>query len=78
LINGVLRGIDIFDCVLPTRLARHHSAFSSEGRLNMMNASFARDERPIDETRLLACKPSCAYIRHLIVERITGGNADST
>ena len=50
LINGVLRGIDIFDCVLPTRLARHHSAFASDGRLNLMNASFARDEHPIDET----------------------------
>ena len=40
LIDGVARGVDIFDCVLPTRLARHHSAFSSEGRLNLMNAYF--------------------------------------
>src|SRR5512133_1804 len=45
LINGVARGIDIFDCVLPTRLARHHSAFVPEGRLNLMNATFARDTR---------------------------------
>ena len=44
LIDGIVRGVDIFDCVLPTRLARHHSAFSSGGRLNLMNASFARDE----------------------------------
>jgi queuine tRNA-ribosyltransferase len=57
LINGVARGIDIFDCVLPTRLARHHSAFAPEGRLNLMNATFARDERPIDETcDCYACK----------------------
>jgi queuine tRNA-ribosyltransferase len=71
LINGVLRGIDIFDCVLPTRLARHHAAFSPEGRLNMMNAMFARDERPIDETcDCYTCKTfTRAYIRHLIVAR---------
>jgi queuine tRNA-ribosyltransferase len=72
IINGVARGIDIFDCVLPTRLARHHSAFAPEGgRLNMMNASFARDERPIDETcDCYACKTfTRAYIRHLIVAK---------
>jgi queuine tRNA-ribosyltransferase len=71
LINGVLRGIDIFDCVLPTRLARHHSAFAPEGRLNLMNASFARDERPIDETcDCYACTTfNRAYIRHLIVAK---------
>ena len=71
LINGVARGVDIFDCVLPTRLARHHSAFAPEGRLNMMNASFARDERPIDETcDCYACRTfTRAYIRHLIVAK---------
>ena len=71
LINGVARGIDIFDCVLPTRLARHNSAFSPEGRLNLMNAIFARDERPIDETcDCYACKTfTRAYIRHLIVAK---------
>lgn len=71
LINGVLRGIDIFDCVLPTRLARHHSAFAPEGRLNLMNATFARDERPIDETcDCYTCKTfTRAYIRHLIVAK---------
>ena len=71
IINGIARGIDIFDCVLPTRLARHNATFSPEGRLNMMNATFARDERPIDE----ACDCyTClnftrAYIRHLIVAK---------
>ena len=71
LINGVLRGVDIFDCVLPTRLARHHSAFSPEGRLNMMNAVFARDEHPIDETcDCYTCQTfTRAYIRHLIVAK---------
>jgi len=71
LIDAVARGIDIFDCVLPTRLARHHSAFAPEGRLNLMNASFARDERPIDETcDCYTCKTfTRAYIRHLIVAK---------
>ena len=71
LINGVLRGIDIFDCVLPTRLARHHSAFAPEGRLNLMNATFSRDESPIDETcDCYTCKTfTRAYIRHLIVAK---------
>jgi queuine tRNA-ribosyltransferase len=71
LINGVLRGIDIFDCVLPTRLARHHSAFAPEGRLNLMNASFARDGRPIDEScDCYACQTfTRAYLRHLIVAK---------
>jgi queuine tRNA-ribosyltransferase len=50
LVNGVLRGIDIFDCVLPTRLARHNAAMTRTGRLNLMNASYAREGGPIDET----------------------------
>ncbi len=71
LIEGVARGIDIFDCVLPTRLARHHAAFSPYGRLNLMNAAFARDERPIDETcDCYTCRTfSRAYLRHLIVAK---------
>ena len=71
LINGVARGIDIFDCVLPTRLARHHSAFAPEGRLNLMNAAFSRDERPIDQTcDCYTCRTfTRAYIRHLIVAK---------
>jgi queuine tRNA-ribosyltransferase len=69
LINGIARGIDIFDCVLPTRLARHNAAFSSEGRLNLMNAIYARDSHPIDETcNCYTCKTfTRAYLRHLIV-----------
>jgi queuine tRNA-ribosyltransferase len=68
IINSIARGIDVFDCVLPTRLARHHSAFSPGGRLNLMNASFARDERPIDaECDCYTCTTfTRAYLRHLI------------
>lgn len=71
LVNGILRGVDIFDCVLPTRLARHHAAMTFTGRLNMMNASFARDPRPMDETcTCYTCQNfSRAYLRHLISAR---------
>jgi queuine tRNA-ribosyltransferase len=71
LINGVVRGVDIFDCVLPTRLARHNAAFSSGGRLNLMNAIYARDQRPIDEScNCYTCQTfSRAYLRHLIAAK---------
>src|SRR3989441_48353 len=70
--EGVLevieRGIDMFDCVLPTRTARTGSALTWEGRLNLRNARYTRDPRPLDES--CAC-PACsrfsrAYIRHLV------------
>jgi queuine tRNA-ribosyltransferase len=71
LIHGIARGIDVFDCVLPTRLARHHAAFSSTGRLNLRNATFSRDPRPIDEScDCYTCRTfTRAYIRHLIVAK---------
>jgi queuine tRNA-ribosyltransferase len=64
----IARGVDMFDCVLPTRTARTGSALTWEGRLNLRNARFARDPRPLDEG--CAC-PACtrhsrAYIRHLV------------
>jgi queuine tRNA-ribosyltransferase len=71
LINGVLRGVDIFDCVLPTRLARHQSAFTPRGRINLMNAGFARDQAPIDTTcDCYTCQNfTRAYLRHLVVAK---------
>jgi queuine tRNA-ribosyltransferase len=71
LINSIARGIDIFDCVLPTRLARHNAAFSSGGRLNLMNLTFAQDNRPIDEAcTCYTCRTfTRAYLRHLIVAK---------
>ena len=71
LVNGVMRGVDIFDCVLPTRLARHQSAFTPTGRINLMNAAFAHDPRPIDDTcQCYACRNfTRAYIRHLVVAK---------
>lgn len=65
LINGVLRGVDIFDCVLPTRLARHGSAFYKGGRHNLKNAKFKRDDRPITPDSAVK-EFSRAYINHLI------------
>jgi queuine tRNA-ribosyltransferase len=71
LVNGVLRGVDIFDCVLPTRLARHNAAMTRTGRLNLMNAAFARDVQPIDEScACYTCRSyTRAYLRHLIVAK---------
>lgn len=62
------RGMDIFDCVLPTRLARNGTAFSAAGTLNLKNAEFALDKRPIEENcRCPACREFMrGYIRHLI------------
>lgn len=71
LVNGVLRGVDIFDCVLPTRLARHGSAMITGGRLNLRNARFATDSAPIAAG--CACYTcthfSRAYLNHLIKAR---------
>ena len=71
LVNGVLRGMDIFDCVLPTRLARHNAAMTRSGRLNLVNAVFARDPLPIDENcTCYTCRRfSRAYLRHLIIAK---------
>jgi len=71
LVEGIARGVDIFDCVLPTRLARHSAAMTFTGRLNLMNAVFARDPRPIDEAcTCYTCRTfSRAYLRHLIVAK---------
>jgi queuine tRNA-ribosyltransferase len=68
LVNGVMRGVDIFDCVLPTRLARHKTAITSEGRLNLHNAVYSNDKAPIEYgCGCYTCKNfSRAYLRHLI------------
>jgi queuine tRNA-ribosyltransferase len=68
ILDVIERGVDLFDCVLPTRTARTGSALTWEGRLNLRNARFARDPRPLDE----GCPcPACsrfsrAYVRHLV------------
>ena len=73
--EGVMRGIDMFDCVLPTRLARHAHAFTLDGKINLKNAKYKEDFTPIDENcDCYACKSyTKAYIRHLIVANETLG-----
>ena len=73
IIEGVIRGIDIFDCVLPTRLARHGHAFTKNGKINLKNAKYKEDFTPVDdECDCYACEHyTKAYIKHLI-------NADET
>ena len=68
LIEGVARGVDLFDCVAPTRMGRNAAAFTSTGRLNMKNADHRADDRPIDDTcGCSTCRRfSRAYIRHLV------------
>ncbi|MDR1421586.1 MAG: tRNA guanosine(34) transglycosylase Tgt [Coriobacteriales bacterium] len=71
LVRAIALGVDMFDCVLPTRIARTGTVFSSEGRLNLRNARFTRDFGPLDS----ACHcPTCtqftrAYLRHLVMSK---------
>ena len=72
LVHGVECGIDMFDCVLPTRTARMGSAFSSEGRLNFRNARFTHDHGPIDpDCTCPVCAGGCtrAYVHHLVKQK---------
>lgn len=67
LFYGVERGIDMFDCVHPTRIARHATVFSRSGRVNLLNASWKMSDEPIEKTcNCYACKTfSRGYLRHL-------------
>jgi queuine tRNA-ribosyltransferase len=67
LLLAVERGIDMFDCVAPTRNGRNGTLFTSRGKLLIRNAEFARDDRPLDpECSCMTCKKhSRAYLRHL-------------
>ena len=68
LLQSLSRGVDMFDCVMPTRAGRHGLAFSRHGRMNLKNAKYADDPRPIDATSLApaARDYSRAYLRHLV------------
>jgi queuine tRNA-ribosyltransferase len=70
LFEGVARGVDLFDCVLPTRLARNAALFTRQGRINIRNASFERDVAPIEDgCECYTCRfHSRAYLRHLFKE----------
>jgi len=68
IVGAVLRGIDMFDCVLPTRSGRNGQAFTSEGALNLKNARFAEDRAPLDaDCTCPACRQfSRAYLHHVV------------
>lgn len=75
LFEGVLRGIDMFDCVLPTRIARNGTVFTANGKAVLRNAQYARDYLPLDEDcDCYVCRHySRAYIRHLLKAEETFG-----
>lgn len=75
IIEGVIRGVDMFDCVLPTRIARHGNAFTRYGKINLRNAKFKEDFTPLDSNcDCYACQNyTKAYIRHLIIANETFG-----
>lgn len=76
IVEGVIRGIDMFDCVLPTRIARHGNAFTRHGKLNIKNSKYKEDFTPIEEDcDCYTCKNyTKAYIRHLVnVDEALGG-----
>ncbi len=71
LLEGISRGVDMFDCVLPTRLARHANAFTNTGKINLKNAKFKEDFTPIsDMCDCYTCKNyTKAYLRHLFTAK---------
>jgi queuine tRNA-ribosyltransferase len=71
LVTGVQRGVDLFDCVLPTRLARHHTAMTRTGRINIANARYTTEKSPLeDNCSCYTCRNfSSAYIRHLVLAK---------
>ena len=75
IVEAVWRGVDLFDCVLPTRIARNGTLLTSAGRFNIRNARFAEDTRPIQEAcGCYTCRTfSRAYLRHLIISREISG-----
>jgi queuine tRNA-ribosyltransferase len=68
MLEAVARGIDMFDCVMPTRNGRHGVAFTRFGQVNLRNARHADDPRPLDEESLWPSTRSCAraYLHHLV------------
>ena len=75
ILEAVYRGVDFFDCVMPSRNARHGNIFTWHGKMNLLNEKYARDPRPIDENcGCPACKAySRSYIRHLFKAKETLG-----
>ncbi|MCS5688843.1 MAG: tRNA guanosine(34) transglycosylase Tgt [Actinomycetota bacterium] len=66
IVDAIGVGVDMFDCVLPTRLARHGTILTGEGKLNLKNAKHARDDQPLDPLNPMSNRFSRAYLRHLM------------
>jgi queuine tRNA-ribosyltransferase len=68
MVEAIARGVDLFDCVLPTRLGRHGTILTDAGRLNLRNAAYARDPGPLDQACPCAvcARWSRSYLRHLL------------
>jgi queuine tRNA-ribosyltransferase len=70
LLEGIRRGVDMFDCVMPTRNGRNALAFTDEGPLRLRNLKYQRDDRPLDENcPCVACRRSRGYLRHLFMAK---------
>jgi len=69
ILHAVASGVDMFDCVLPTRMARHHTLYTLDGRVNVRNAKWARHDGPFDQGSVFSAteRYSAAYLRHLFV-----------
>ncbi len=69
LVEGVRRGVDLFDCVAPTRMGRNGAVFTSDGRLNIKRAEYRLDQRPLDDPCACSCcrRFTRAYLRHLFL-----------
>lgn len=80
IIHAVAQGVDMFDCVLPTRMARHHCLYTLEGRVNVLNKKWAEHNGPFDEGSVFPTtdRYSAAYIRHLFKARETLGQRMAT
>lgn len=68
ILHAVACGVDLFDCVLPTRMARHHALYTLGGRVNILNAQWAERHGPVDEGSVFpaTARYSAAYLRHLV------------
>jgi len=70
LLEGIRRGIDMFDCVMPTRNGRNALAFTDSGTMRLRNQQYERDDRPLEEgCPCPACKHSRGYLRHLFMAK---------
>ncbi|MDR2441881.1 MAG: tRNA guanosine(34) transglycosylase Tgt [Planctomycetaceae bacterium] len=70
ILNGILRGVDLFDCVMPTRNGRNAQAFTDSGSIHIRNAQYQRDDRPLeDNCPCPACQRSRGYLRHLFIAK---------